>query len=58
MKIHEIISEAAPTIKSATGPHGQINRKTSDRIVDPRGYFAKNKKRIGRKGRMKTAADK
>ena len=43
MKICEI---TAPTIKSATGPHGQINRKTSDRIVDPHGYFAKNKRAI------------
>lgn len=49
MKISEII---APTIKSATGPHGQINRKTSDRIIDPRGYFAKNKRAIGKKGRF------
>ena len=55
MKIYEIL---APTIKSATGPGGQINRKTSDRIIDPRGYFAKNKRRISRKGRFKYAAKK
>ena len=56
MKISEIISESAPTIASATGSTGQINRKTSDRILDPRGYFTKNKKRIARKNRFKYAA--
>jgi hypothetical protein len=29
---------AAPTIGSASGPNG-INRKTADRILDPKGYF-------------------
>jgi hypothetical protein len=38
-------SEKAPTIASATGRGGQINRKTADRILDPKGYFEKNKRR-------------
>jgi hypothetical protein len=32
-------STKAPTIASATGKNGQINRKTADRILDPKGYF-------------------
>lgn len=44
MKIRDLISETAPTIKTATGKQGQINRKTSDRIIDPHGYFAKNRR--------------
>ena len=35
-----------PTIADATERSGNINRTTSDRIIDPRGYFAKNKRKI------------
>lgn len=31
-----------PTIVDATGPDG-INRKTANRMVDPKGYFNKSK---------------
>ena len=34
-----------PTIASATERSGNINRTTADRIIDPRGYFAKNKRK-------------
>jgi hypothetical protein len=44
MKIAEILQ--APTIRSATGKDGMINRVTANRMVDPRGYFARNKRRI------------
>jgi hypothetical protein len=43
MRIMEILR--APTIASATGREGKINRNTADRMVDPRGYFARNKRR-------------
>jgi hypothetical protein len=43
MRIMEILR--APTIASATGRDGKINRNTADRMVDPRGYFARNKRR-------------
>ena len=46
MKIVEILQ--APTIRSATGKDGMINRTVANRMVDPRGYFARNKRRIGK----------
>ena len=46
------LSGKAPTIVSAsTEPDGGINRKTANRMVDPKGYFQKNKdKNFGGKG--------
>lgn len=38
-----------PTIASATERSGNINRKTADRILDPQGYFEKNKHKLGHK---------
>lgn len=38
-----------PTIRSATEPSGNINRRTADRIIDPRGYFAQNKRKLGKR---------
>lgn len=36
----QVVTElSAPTIASATGAGGEINRKTADRILDPNGYF-------------------
>lgn len=40
-----------PTIADATERSGNINRTTSDRIIDPRGYFAKNKRQLHKKVR-------
>lgn len=34
-----------PTIVSATERSGNVNRKTADRILDPKGYFEKNKQK-------------
>lgn len=37
------------TIMSATDNNGHVNRNKANKMVDPRGYFAKNKRRIKRK---------
>jgi hypothetical protein len=34
------------TIAAATKPGGMIDRKKADRILDPHGYFEKNKRQI------------
>lgn len=46
------LGEKAPTIVSAsTEPDGGINRKTANKMVDPKGYFQKNKNQnFGGKG--------
>lgn len=41
-KVSEI---SAPTIKNATMKGGEINRKTSNRILDPHNYFGNNNKK-------------
>ena len=38
-----------PTIMSATDSNGQVDRAKADTMVDPRVYFAKNKRRIKKK---------
>ena len=52
MNVSELFSERAMTIAGASGKGG-INRKKSDAILDPRGFFAKNKRHL--KNKMKTA---
>lgn len=42
MKMSEIIRPV--TIASATDGHGNVNRSKANTMVDPRGYFAKNKR--------------
>lgn len=42
MKMFEIIKPV--TIASATDNHGNVNRTKANKMVDPRGYFAKNKR--------------
>jgi hypothetical protein len=49
MKISELLSKKFQTIASATGPHGKIDRNKANQMVDPRGYFAKNKRSIKHK---------
>lgn len=39
-----LTADTAPTIAIATKSNGNINRKTADRILDPQGYFEKNKR--------------
>lgn len=58
MKINEIIETtlAEETIASATDSHGNVSRAKADKIADPRGYFAKNKRSLPKKGRYKFAA--
>jgi hypothetical protein len=48
-RLLELAGIKAPTIASATERSGNINRKTADRILDPRGYFEKNKRKNRRK---------
>ena len=38
-----------PTIISATDSNGQIDRTKANKMVDPKGYFAKNKRCIKKK---------
>lgn len=46
MKITELLEKAKPvTIVSATNGTKGINRKKVNPMVDPRGYFAANKRR-------------
>ena len=45
MKICELLSNPE-TIMSATDKKGHVSRLKADRIVDPHGYFARNKNRI------------
>jgi hypothetical protein len=52
MKISELLSEKFQTIASATGPHGKIDRAKANQMVDPRGYFAKNKRSIKKKNTL------
>ena len=47
-RLLELAGIKAPTIASATQSDGNINRKTTDRILDPRGYFEKNKRKLKR----------
>jgi hypothetical protein len=49
MKISELLSKKSQTITSATNSNGHVDRKKSDQILDPEGYFAKNKKSIKKK---------
>jgi hypothetical protein len=49
MRIHELY---APTIATATGPKGHVSRTIADRIIDPRGYFVRNRKLIKPKSRF------
>jgi hypothetical protein len=37
------------TIKSATKANGNIDRAKADRMLDPHGYFSKNKRKIKRR---------
>lgn len=39
------------TISSATDSHGNVSRQKSDKIADPNGYFAKNKKQLKKQGK-------
>lgn len=39
-----------PTIADATMKDGEINRTTADAILDPKGYFAHNKKKMHEDG--------
>lgn len=52
-RLLELAGVKAPTIASATERSGNINRKTADRILDPRGYFEKNKRKT--RGRVTEA---
>jgi len=45
MKYREIIEAKAMTITAATS-HNNIDRAKADKILDPKGYFAKNKKKL------------
>ena len=45
------------TIASATDSRGNVSRAKADKIADPRGYFAKNKRSIPKKDRFKFAAN-
>lgn len=38
-----------PTIMSATDSNGHVDRAKANQMVDPRGYFAKNKRRLKKK---------
>lgn len=55
MKIKDIIAEE--TIASATDAKGNVSRAKADKIADPRGYFAKNKRSLPKKGKFKFAAN-
>lgn len=44
MKISELLEKKSPTIMSATTGNKGLNRNKIDPMVDPRGYFAKNKR--------------
>jgi hypothetical protein len=47
IRLLELAGMKAPTIVSAsTEKDGGINRTTADRIIDPKGFFAKNKRAI------------
>ena len=50
MKMSEIIKPV--TIASATDSHGQVNRTKANSMVDPRGYFAKNKRQSKKKANI------
>jgi len=46
MKLHHLFESKGlkiVTIASATKANGNIDRAKADRILDPRGYFEKNK---------------
>jgi len=53
MKISEILKPM--TIVGATDSHGHVNRAKAERIPDPRGWFAKNKRAL-RKNRKPTGS--
>lgn len=38
------------TIASATDSKGNVSRAKADRIADPKGYFAKNKRKLKKIG--------
>jgi hypothetical protein len=59
MKINDIVGVKLKeeTIASATDSRGNVSRAKADKIADPRGYFAKNKRSLPKKGRYKFAAN-
>ena len=48
MKLIDIFEKDAMTIMTATDNGNGIDRRKAEKIVDPRGFFTKNKKRIKR----------
>ncbi len=50
MRLNELFEAAKGlkivTIASATKADGNIDRAKADRILDPRGYFEKNKRKL------------
>lgn len=44
MKIAELLERKSPTIMSATRGSNGLNRNKVDPMVDPKGYFTKNKR--------------
>lgn len=58
MKIQDVIIKNIneETIASATDSKGNVSRAKADKIADPKGYFAKNKRLLPKKGRYKFAA--
>lgn len=59
MKIKDVIISNVneETIASATDSKGNVSRAKADKIADPKGYFAKNKRSLPKKGRYKFAAN-
>lgn len=46
MKISELLEKKTMTIADATDGIAGINRPKAEKILDPRGFFAKNKRKI------------